>query len=152
NYIASRILELQTDRFPLHEVPVLAPTHNDCDELVIALRNHSIPVAWRADSYLSTPLTITLESFAAWASCGREDSGYKLRDLLDQWQQLAAGEALRSGTDDVVAVLLAAAADTSAGAFVETVVAVMESTGALNALRSDDANELVGMREALGLS
>lgn len=152
NYIASRILELQADGFPLHEVAVLAPTHDDCDELVIALRNHGIPVAWRADSYLSTPLTITLESFAAWASCGREDSGYKLGDLLDQWQQLGDGEALRSGTDDVVAVLLAAAADTSAGEFVETVVAVMESTGALNALRSDDANELVGMREALGPS
>lgn len=152
NYIAGRILELQADKVPLHEVAVLAPTHGDCDELVTALRNHGIPVAWRADAYSSTPLTLTLESFAAWASYGREDSGYKLGDLLDQWQQLGDWETLRAGADDVVAVLLSVAADTSAGEFVETVVAVMESTGALNALRSDDANELVQMREALGPS
>ncbi|AEF43163.1 ATP-dependent helicase [Hoyosella subflava] len=149
NYIAGRILELQADEVPLHEIAVLAPTHDDCDELVTALRSHDIPVAWRADAYSSTPLTTTLESFAAWASCGREDSGYKLGDLLDQWQQLGDWEVLRVGTDDVVTVLLSAAADTSAGEFVETVMTIMESTGALNALRSDDANELVHMREAL---
>ncbi|RQM31952.1 ATP-dependent helicase [Rhodococcus ruber] len=152
NYIAGRILELQADEVPLHEIAVLAPTHDDCDELVTALRSYDIPVAWRADAYSSTPLTTTLESFAAWASCGREDSGYKLGDLLDQWQQLGDWEVLRVGTDDIVDVLLSAAADTSAGEFVETVVTIMESTGALNALRSDDANELVRMREALGPS
>lgn len=152
NYIANRILELQTHGVPLHEVAVMAPTHDDCDELATALRRHDIPVAWRADTYSSTPLTITLESLAAWVSWGREDSGYKLGDLLDQWQQLGDWEALRASTDDVVAVLLGAAAATPAGEFIETVVAVMESTGALHALRSDDANELVHMREALSPS
>jgi len=152
NYIAGRIMELQAIEVPLHEVAVLAPTHDDCNELVTVLREHGIPVAWRADGYLSTPLTITVEAFAAWASCGREDSGYKLGDLLDQWQQLGDWEVQRAGTNDIVGALLSAAADTSAGEFVETVVAIMESTNALSALRPDDANELVHMREALSPS
>ncbi|MET4610620.1 DNA helicase-2/ATP-dependent DNA helicase PcrA [Rhodococcus sp. PvR044] len=152
NYIAGRILELQADGALLHEVAVLAPTNADCDELVTAFRRHGIPVAWRADVYGPTPLTIMLEAFAAWASCGREDSGYKLGDLLDQWQQLGDREALRLGTDDVVAIVLAAGADMPASEFVEAVVTVMESVGVLDALRSDDANELDQMREALGSS
>jgi len=149
NYIVDRILALQADGAPLHEVAVLAPTNHDCDKLVDVLRGHDIPVAWRADAYSPSPLTITLEALAAWAACGREDSGYKLGDLLDQWQQLGDWAALRAGADEVVAVLLATAADTPAGEFVETIVMVLESVGVLKDLRSDDANELERMRAAL---
>ncbi|MBA4025482.1 MAG: ATP-dependent helicase [Gordonia sp.] len=149
NYIAGRIAELQVGGALLHEVAVLAPTHSDCDELVEALRGHGIPVAWRADAYMLTPVTITLEISAAWASCGREDTGYKLGDLLDRWQQLTEWEISKSGIDDVVGLLLSANPDASASEFVEKVVTVLESTGALQALRSDDANELVRMRAAL---
>lgn len=152
NYIADRILELQAGGAPLHEIAVLAPTNDDCDELATAFRSHGIAVAWRVSAYSQTPLTILLESFATWASCGREDSAYRLGDLLDQWQQLGDRETLRAGTDDIVAVLLSSAASTSAGEFVEAIVAIMESIGALNELRLDDANELVRLRKALGLS
>ncbi|WP_322544799.1 ATP-dependent helicase [Rhodococcoides fascians] len=149
DYIVSRIRELQGNGVALHEVAVLAPTNDDCNQLVAVFREHDIPVAWRADAYSSTPLTVILESLAAWASCGREDSGYKLGDLLDQYQQLGDWELSRAGADDIVAALLAVAADNAAGQFVETIVSVMKSTGHLNALRSDDANELVHMRKAL---
>lgn len=149
NYMAGRILELQADGAPLHEVAVLAPTNDDCDELVDVLRKHDIPVAWRADAYSPSPLTMTIEPLAAWASCGREGSGYKLGDLLDQWQQLGDWAALRAGADEVVAVILASAADTPAGEFVAAIVTVLESVGARKDLRSDDANELERMRAAL---
>jgi DNA helicase-2/ATP-dependent DNA helicase PcrA len=150
DYIVDRIQVLQGNGVALHEIAVLAPTHDDCNQLVEALRKHDLPVAWRADAYLSTPLTIVLESLAAWASCGREDSGYKLGDLLDQYQQLFDWELVRSSADGIVAALLSVAANTPACQFVETIVSIMESTGLLNALRSDDANELVHMRKALG--
>lgn len=152
NYIGRRIRELQADGAAMHEIAVLAPTNNDCSELVAVLREQSIPVAWRADAYSPTPLTMTLEAFAAWASCGRENSGYNLGDLLDQWQQLGDRAALRAAADDVVAVLLGTAEDTLAGDFIEAIVTVMESAGTLNALRSDDAIELDRMRVALGSS
>jgi DNA helicase-2/ATP-dependent DNA helicase PcrA len=148
-YIAGRILELKSDGAPLHEIAVLAPTNGDCDELVDVLRRHDIPVAWRADAYSPSPLTMTLEAFAAWAAYGREDSGYKLGDLLDQWQQLGDWAAMRAGADQVVAVLLATAADAPAGEFVENIVRVLDSIGALTELRSDDANEVERMRGAL---
>jgi DNA helicase-2/ATP-dependent DNA helicase PcrA len=149
NYIAGRILQLQPEGASLHQIAVLAPTNEDCDELVAVLRRHDIPVAWRADAYSPSPLTMTMEAFAAWASCGREDSGYKLGDLLDQWQQFGDWAALRASADEVVAALLATAADATAAELVETIVTVLESVGALANLRSDDANELGRMREAL---
>lgn len=149
NYIAGRILELQSAGASLHEIAVLAPTNGDCDELVAVLRSRDISVSWRADAYSPSPLTMTLEAFAAWVSHGREDSGYRLGDLLDQWQQLGDWSALRAGADAVVAALLAATGDTRAGEFVETIVTVLDSAGALAELRSDDANELERMRDAL---
>lgn len=148
-YIAERILELQSIGAPLHEIAVLAPTNGDCDELVAVLRRDGIPVAWRADAYSPSPLTITLEAFAAWAAYGREGSGYRLGDLLDEWQQLGDWAAMRAGADEVVAVLLATAADAPAGEFVETILRVLGSVGVLANLRSDDANEVKRMREAL---
>jgi DNA helicase-2/ATP-dependent DNA helicase PcrA len=152
NYIARRILEFQAEGESLHEIAVLAPTNGDCDKLVDVLRGHNIPVAWRADAYSPSPLTMTLEAFSAWASCGRENSGYKLGDLLDQWQQLGDWATLRAGADEVVAVLLSTAADTTAAELVEVIVTVLDSVGALADLRSDDANELERMREALSPS
>lgn len=148
-YIAGRILELKSDGAPLHEIAVLAPTNGDCDELVDVLRRHDIPIAWRADAYAPSPLTMTLEAFAAWAVYGRENSGYKLGDLLDQWQQLGDWVAMRGVADQVVAVLLATTPDAPASDFVETIVEVLDSVGALGALRSDDLNEVKRMRAAL---
>lgn len=149
DYIASRVLQLRASGVPLHEIAVLAPTNDDCNELVNALRNYGIAVAWRSSAYAPTPLTILLESFAAWASCGREDSGYKLGNMLDQWQQIGDRDAQRSSIDDIVTILLSSSAATSAGTFVEAVVSVMQAAGTLNALRLDDASELNGMLKAL---
>lgn len=148
-HIAVRILKLKADGVPLHEIAVLAPTNGDCDEIVGVLRRHGVPLYWRSGAYSSSPLTMTLESFAAWAACGREDSGYKLGDLLDQWQQLGEWAAMRAGVDQVVAVLLATAVEASASEFVENIVRVLDSIGTLSELRSDDANEVERMREAL---
>lgn len=128
---------------------MLAPTKVDCDELADVVRRHDIPVAWRTDTYSPSPLTMILEAFAAWASCGRQNSGYKLGDLLDQWHQLGDWAALRASADQVVALLLSTTADTAAAQFVETMTMVLDAVGALAALRPDDANALELMREAL---
>ncbi|WHU48691.1 ATP-dependent helicase [Gordonia sp. L191] len=148
-YIAGRILELQSSGTLLHEIAVLAPTHDDCNELVSVLNDHGITVAWRADAYASTPLTLVLEAFAAWAACGRENSGYGLGGLLDAWRQLADWDTMSASVDDVVAVLLTTSADRPATDFVEPIVAILESSEAMSVLRSDDADELTRMRGAL---
>jgi DNA helicase-2/ATP-dependent DNA helicase PcrA len=93
-----------------------------------------------------------LEALAAWAACGRESTGYKLGDLLDQWQQLGDRAALRASAHEVVAVLLSSMPETSASTFVEAMVGVIGDAGVLEGLWSDDANELERMREALGPS
>lgn len=149
SHIAARILELKEGGAPLHEIAVLAPTNGDCDEIVDVLRRYGISVYWRSGAYSPSPLTMTLEALAAWAVCGREDTGYKLGDLLEQWQQLGDRAAMRSGSDQVVAVLLSTAAEERAGEFVESIVSILDSIGTLSELRSDDANEVERMREAL---
>lgn len=152
DYISEQILELKSQGASLHEIAVLAPTNDDCDQIVSALRRHEIPVAWRSDTYSPTPLTMTLEAFAAWVSFGREDSGHALGDLLDQWQQLGDWTEMRASVDTVVAILLATSADNSAATFVEAIVAALETAGAIAGFRPDDANELERMRDALSIT
>lgn len=149
-HIAGRILRLHSDGAPLHEIAVLAPLNDDCDEVAQVLRRHGVPVAWRPTTYGQTPLTMTLEAFAAWASSGREGSGYKLGELLDQWEQLGDPRTQRANAADVVSKLLTTPAAASASELVEAIVGLLESDGALLNLRSDDSDELLRMRIALG--
>lgn len=148
-YIAERIDEFRSEGLPLHEIAVLAPTNGDCDEIVRVLRERDIPVSWRSDAYAPSPLTMGLEAFAAWVAHGREQSGYRLGDLLDEWQQLGDRNGMKAGVDRLVSVLLEAVPDAAAGAFVERVLYVLESIGAMSELRSDDVNEMSRMQDAL---
>ncbi len=149
-FVAAKILGLQETGEPLHEIAVLAPTNADCDVTVAVLRENGISVAWRADVYGQSPLTVTLEALAAWAACGGESSGYRLGDLLEQWQQFGDSDAARASAEEVVAVLMAADRDSTASSFVEAVVEVMRRFGTLPKLWLDDVNALEGMRTALG--
>jgi DNA helicase-2/ATP-dependent DNA helicase PcrA len=148
-FVAGKILALHQAGAPLHEIAVLAPTNADCDVAVAVLREYGIPVAWRADVYGQSPLTITLEALAAWAACGRESTGYRLGELLEQWQQFGDSDAARASTEEVVVVLMAADPGSTASSLVEAIVEVMERCETLSQLWLDDVNALASMRSAL---
>ena len=148
DYICGRIVELAANGVPLQQIAVLAPTNADCDELVAVLRERDVPVAWRSDANGQSPLTMLFESCAAWAACGREDTGYQLGDLLDQWRQLGDSTARHVHDYKLVALLMNAESGVSASSFIEELAEVMRVLGVLDQLRSDDVNELERMRSA----
>ena len=112
---------------PLHEIAVLAPQNDDCSAIVQVMRGHGIPAAWNTSDYDTTPLTMVIEAFAAWAACGREASGHRLGDLLDQWQHLGDWEAFRAVTDGIVDLLLRTTANSNAGDFVSAIAVVLDA-------------------------
>ena len=113
------------------------------------MRGHGIPAAWDTSDYESSPLTIVIEAFAAWAACGREDSGHRLGDLLDQWQHLGDYDAYRAATDGVVDLLLHTTVDSNAADFVEAIAAALSASELLSTLRDDDVAAFTRMRAAL---
>lgn len=151
NYIAGRIGELRAEGAPLHEIAVLAPQNGDCSAIVEILRDKGIPAAWNTSDYDSSPLTIVIEAFAAWAACGREDSGHRLGDLLDQWQHLGDREALRTAVDAIVSLLLRTPSDSSAADFVEAIAAELDAAKLSTTLRDDDVGAFTTMRAALSV-
>lgn len=149
HYIARRIEEIRDGGTELNEIAVLAPQNDDCATVVGVLRGHAIAAAWHVSNYESTPLTMLVESLAAWSACGREGSGHRLGDLLEVWQHLGEWDAFRAATDSIVELLLATAADSSASDFVEAVAAVLGERGLSSSLRDDDVDAFARMRAAL---
>ena len=91
-----------------------------------------------------------IEAFAAWAACGREGSGYRLGDLLDQWQHLGDWYAFRTATDGIVDLLLHTTANSNAADFVEAIGAALDAPELSSTLRDDDVSAFTRMRAALG--
>ena len=149
DYIARRISDLRAAGAPLHEIAVLAPQNDDCSSIVEVLRGHDIPAAWHASDYDSSPLTIVIEAFAAWAACGREGSGHRLGDLFDQWHHLGDWDAFRTATDGIMDLLLHTTADSGAAEFVEAIAAVLDGPELSTTLRDDDVAAFTRMRAAL---
>ena len=150
-YIARRIAELRGVGTALHEIAVLAPQNDDCSTIVEVLRDNGIPAAWNVSGYEPTPLTILTEAFAAWAACGREDSGHRLGDLLDQWEQLGDWAAFRAASDGIVDLLLHTLPDSKALDFVEAIASALDVAERSSTLRDDDVHAFARMRAALGV-
>ena len=151
DYIARRIVELGDEGAALHEIAVLAPQNDDCSTIVEVLRGRGIPAAWNVSEYDSSPLTILIEALAAWAACGREDSGHRLGDLLDQWQHLGDWDAFRAATDGIVNLLLHTPPDSKASDFVEAIASALDVPELASTLRDDDVDAFTRMRAALAV-
>lgn len=148
-YIARRVSELSAEGAQLHEIAILAPQNEDCTVIVRVLRGHGIPAAWNTNDYESSPLTILVEGFAAWAACGREASGHRLGDLVDQWQRLGDWDAFRAATDEIVGLLLRTTAVSNASDFVEAIATTLSASELASSLRDDDVSAFARMRSAL---
>ncbi|WP_051265230.1 ATP-dependent helicase [Nakamurella lactea] len=149
DYIAERIRALCAEGAQLREIAVLAPQNDDCAAIVEVLRGHGIPASWNTGAYDSSPLTIVIEAFAAWAACGREDCGHHLGDLLDQWQHLGDWDAFRAATDGIVDLLLHTTTGSNAAVFVEAIATAIDASALSSTLRDDDAAAFTRMRAAL---
>lgn len=87
---AAAVRQAQANGVALHEIAVLCPTGQLCQEAVAALRQAGIPAFYRDKKaeYYPNSVTTFIESAAAWAAMGRETSGYRLGDLLRRWRYL----------------------------------------------------------------
>ncbi|GAB3430128.1 ATP-dependent helicase [Actinophytocola sediminis] len=91
----------------LHEIAVLCPTRQICVEVTTALRAAGIPVYFRdVNEYRVTSVTLFAEAAAAWAAAGREQSGYRLGDLLKRWRYLLGPLWTYQRDHDLVAMLI----------------------------------------------
>jgi DNA helicase-2/ATP-dependent DNA helicase PcrA len=57
-----------------------------------------------------TPVTSFIEGCAAWATLGREQSGYRLADLMDRWRSIH-GERWQHADDITLVQLLTSFAE-----------------------------------------
>ncbi|MDM3909134.1 UvrD-helicase domain-containing protein [Mycobacterium intracellulare] len=122
------------DRYPLHEIAVLCPTNEQCEQAADTLRQAGIPALYRSnDDYRPTRVTLFIEACAAWCCFGKETSHYRLADLLRTWRYMLGDQWTAQADATLVAVLLEqarVAASTSALDFVEA----LNSAGMQSAL------------------
>lgn len=91
----------------LHEIAILCPTRQICVDVTAALREAGVPVFFRdSNEYRATSVTMFIEAAAAWAGAGREDSGYRLGDLLRRWRYLLGPLRTRQRDRDLVTMLI----------------------------------------------
>lgn len=93
--------------YQLHEIGVVCPTHELCEQVTEALRDNEIPVFYRRkDDYQPRRTTLFIEACAAWICFGKETSHYRLADLLRTWRYIL-GESWTANSDtDLVSLLL----------------------------------------------
>ena len=78
------------DRYPLHEIGVLCPVNEQCEQVADTLRQAGVPALYRSkDEYRPTRVTLFVEACAAWCCFGKETSHYRLADLLRTWRYTA---------------------------------------------------------------
>jgi DNA helicase-2/ATP-dependent DNA helicase PcrA len=106
--VVAAVREAQAGGVALHEIAVLCPTRDLCLEVTTALRGAGIPAFYRDSKmeYRANSVTTFIESAAAWATTGREVSGYRLGDLLKRWRYLLGPLWTHQRDRDLVGVLV----------------------------------------------
>lgn len=106
-HVVAAVRRAQKAGTDLHEIAALCPTRQICVEVTTALRKAGIPLFFRdTNEYRATSATLFVEGTAAWAAAGREDSGYRLGDLLKRWRYLLGPLWTRQRDRDLVAMLI----------------------------------------------
>jgi DNA helicase-2/ATP-dependent DNA helicase PcrA len=143
-----RISKLAADGASLHRIALLAPTNFDCREAAEVLRAEGIPCFVRSDEYRQTPATMLLEALACWASFGREESGHRLGELLEQARSVSGRRLTFAEQVSIVQATMTAAADADAGGLV---VGLLE-TGLADRIREqgdEDQSEVASLLDSL---
>ena len=145
---SQRISKLAADGASLHRIALLAPTNFDCREAAEALRAEGIPCFVRSDEYRQTPATMLLEALACWASFGREESGHRLGELLEQARSVSGRRLTFAEQVSIVQATMTAGAAADAGGLV---VGLLE-TGLADRIREqgdEDQSEVASLLDSL---
>jgi DNA helicase-2/ATP-dependent DNA helicase PcrA len=81
---------------PLHQIAVICPSNYQCRQAADALRQGGLPAIVRDEGYRHTAITTLAEASAAWAVLGRENSGYRLGDLIARHRAILGGSWTRA--------------------------------------------------------
>ncbi|SPM32207.1 Superfamily I DNA or RNA helicase [Mycobacterium rhizamassiliense] len=141
------------DRYPLHEIGVLCPANEQCEQVADTLRQAGIPALYRSrDDYRLTRVTMFIEACAAWCCFGKETSHYRLADLLRTWRYMLADQWTTQKDVQLTAVLLdqsRVAASASALNFVEAIDAAGMQSVLTRPRLAIDALEVSKLRTAV---
>ncbi|XVS66005.1 ATP-dependent helicase [Actinosynnema sp. CA-299493] len=151
--IVTSVQAAQQRGVPLHEIGVLAPHNDQCRRIVDFLRAAQVPAFFRdADgTYRPTPLTGFIEGCASWATLGREQSHYRLSELLRRWRT-ALGQRWTIDDDAALVDMLMKyreKSDTSALAFLTELRNVGLDAALREGTLADEAMEVKRMAKAL---
>ncbi len=161
------------EHYPLHEIGVICPTHEQCEQVTQTLRSAHMPVFYRRkEDYRPTRATLFIEACAAWCCFGMETSHYRLANLLRTWQYML-GQHWSEGADTALVPLLlehtALTEPPGAEVFIESLTGIgmgralqrpsmkldhMETTKLITALRTGDlgAGKLTDIAERARLT
>ncbi|WP_236793328.1 ATP-dependent helicase [Amycolatopsis sp. GM8] len=149
--VVNHVRSAQQRGIPLHEIAVICPQNRQCEEVANVLRNSDIQAFVRETDYRLTTVTAFVEGCAAWATLGRELSGYRLGDQLRRWRSIVG--ARWSQADDVALVELLMGYADQPDTPMEQLVAALMAGGLERALEqvslADDALEMRQMIESL---
>jgi DNA helicase II / ATP-dependent DNA helicase PcrA len=122
------------DRYPLHEIGVLCPVNEQCEQVADTFRRAGIPALYRSkDDYRPTRVTLFVEACAAWCCFGKETSHYRLTDLLRTWRYILGDQWTAQADATLVAVLLEQSR-AAASAFALDFVEALNAAGIQSAL------------------
>jgi DNA helicase-2/ATP-dependent DNA helicase PcrA len=135
---------------PLEQVAVLCPNKYIKRDAAQALDDAQIPAFVRGDEYRETPVTALVESFAAWTTQPRGESGFRLGDLLRRWRMLMGQrDTLRRDVALIELLFAHRAGDRRAGEFAAAIAALGLRIRLRRTGRDDELVELDKMLEAL---
>ncbi|WP_089922900.1 ATP-dependent helicase [Lentzea albida] len=138
---------------PLHEIAVICSMNAQCREVAEVLRGAGLAVAVPGVEYPRAPVTLFVESCAAWAMLGREQSGHRLGAIHRRWRRLL-GPTWTRDTDVRLTELLVGYRDKPV-TYARRMLADLLGMGLRRAMarpaQSDNANALDRMQHAVEL-
>jgi DNA helicase-2/ATP-dependent DNA helicase PcrA len=135
----------------LHEIVVICPANDRCQTAADALREAGIAAFVRGTEYRQVQSTMFVEACAAWATLGREVSGYRLGELLRRWRRLLGSSWTREKDLALTELLLSHSGNGSelAVTLLRALLDVGLRSSVEKSSRSDESLELAQMEEAL---
>jgi DNA helicase-2/ATP-dependent DNA helicase PcrA len=132
---------------PLHEIAVICPSNYQCRQAAETLREGGLPAIVRDEGYRHTAITSLAEASAAWAVLGRENSGYRLGDLISRHRAVLGGSWARAKDASFTDLLLryADATGERAASFLQDLLDVGISQALRRPALADETAEVSAM-------
>ena len=132
---------------PLHQIAVICPSNYQCRQAADALRQGGLPAIVRDEGYRHTAITTLAEASAAWAVLGRENSGYRLGDLIARHRAILGGSWTRAKDAALADLLLryASRPDEQASTFIHNLIQLGVGQALRRPALADEAHAVTAM-------